>query len=1347
MGSNRFQSSLQSKFDLTAKISKSVFVSNFPEGCSNRDLWKVCSDFGTVVDVFIPNKKSKAGKRFAFVRFIKVLNFDRLILNLNTIWIGRFHLSANPARFERPIAASNYKGILRSNGPATGLRHSKVQVTGGSYVNVVNGASKKAFGSGPVLSDAAALVLNESCAVDHDLSKHVMGKVKDAKSISNLRTILRDESFSEVNVSYLGGLWVLFECDSADTKANLMRHTCVLSWLHTIQDAAHDFGEMLDIEDNVDSSFGRKRLCDLTKQPLAIFESFKVIYKGKVLMVRAKELVTWNPTILSDKEKDYCSDDESMHNSKKGSVHSVDNEDVSNAGFESDVEGVAEANFEDNTSHPINERACPVSPSLSHPPGFTPEILVNQVDKAIGGEEFSSAANVKVSNSPHVVFQDANSSSINPGIVKTGGSVLGVLEDMIRVGQAMGYKMDGCVKDLECIIENQGADDETKMHSISHMEVKFMWGNSNYDYVYIEALGFSGGILCVWEASVFKKDYATISDNFVAIYGTWLPSNSKVLFVAIYAPQQASCKRVLWEYVSSLIGRWRGETVIMGDFNEVRSIDERRGSCFNSSSARVFDQFISLAGLVDVKMEGFAFIWSHPSGSKMSKLDRFLVSEGIFLTFPSISVLCLERHLSDHRPIILREVFSDFGLIPFRFYHSWFNLEGFDDMVEQSWRAFSHSDANRRIRFKKKLQDLKVIIRGWVKNRRAGRYGDLIAIKNELCVIDKKVDGGVVSDSSLLRRMELQRKLYDFNQLAAIDSVQKSKVKWAIEGDENLKFFHGIINRRRSYLAIRGVFDKGNWVFDPRLVKEVFCKHFESRFKKPVGQRFLLDFSFKNRLSNLQASDLESHVTRDEIRSAIWSCGENKSPGPDGYSFEFFKKYWNFVGPDLCEAVEYFFETGLFAEGYNSSFIALIPKVADAKLVNDFRPISLIGCIHKVVTKILANWLSLVIVDLVSDTQSAFIANRHILDGPFILNEILHWCKRKNKQAMFFKVDFAKAYDTVRWDYLLDVLEAFGFGHTWCNWIPGTLSSARASVLVNGSPSKEFSFHCGLKQGDPLSPFFFILIMESLHLSFSQAVDEGVFKGVQLNRSLSISHLFYADDAMFIGEWSDANLKGVMVRKCMSRHQAWEDVVFKLRSRLSKWKVKTLSIDGRLTLLKSVFGASPKITWAACDKILASKKNGGLGVSSFHALNRALLLKWVWRFISQDGSLWFRVIHALYGADIGSHSVTFSFNWCSIVREFYFLKGKGFDLLSYCTKRIGDENGTRFWYDKWVGDKSLMESFPRLFALEEDKELVVADKFKAALDVSFRRQVRNGAELQQLEELSTLMDSVMVVFG
>nr|GEW01855.1 zinc finger, CCHC-type [Tanacetum cinerariifolium] len=315
-----------------------------------------------------------------------------------------------------------------------------------------------------------------------------------------------------------------------------------------------------------------------------------------------------------------------------------------------------------------------------------------------------------------------------------------------------------------------------------------------------EALGNSGGILCVWEENVFKKDYAMISDNFVAIYRTCLPSNSKILFVAIYAPQQASCKRVLWEYVSTLIGRWNGETIILGDFNEVRSIDERHGSCFNPSSARVFDHFISSSGLVDVKLEG---------------------------------------------------------------------LEGFDAMVAQTWCSFSHSDVNRMIRFKKKLQDLKAIIRCWVKDKRMHRSGEKNSIKNVLSDIDKEVDRGVVSDTNLFRRLELQRKLHDINQMKAKDSFQKSKIKWAIEGGENSKFFHGIINKKRSQLAIRGVFDNGLLCTNPGKVKEAFFNHFEARFKKPVAHRFMLNFPFNKWFSDMQAADLARNVSRDEIRLAV----------------------------------------------------------------------------------------------------------------------------------------------------------------------------------------------------------------------------------------------------------------------------------------------------------------------------------------------------------------------------------------------------------------------------------------------------------------------------------------------
>ncbi|GKD85945.1 RNA-directed DNA polymerase, eukaryota, partial [Tanacetum coccineum] len=228
---------------------------------------------------------------------------------------------------------------------------------------------------------------------------------------------------------------------------------------------------------------------------------------------------------------------------------------------------------------------------------------------------------------------------------------------------------------------------------------------------------------------------------------------------------------------------------------------------------------------------------------------------------------------------------------------------------------------------------------------------------------------------------------------------------------------------------------------------------------------------------------------------------------------------------DVFQAVSDFFENGHIPRGCNASFIALIPKTHDAKIVKDFRPISLIGSIYKIITKILANRLCNVLPCLISEVQSAFVSNRNILDGPFILDELLQWCKHKRKRAMIFKVDFKKAFDSVKWDYLIDTLRAFGFGQKLCSWINGCFETATGSVLVNGSPTSEFQFYRGLKQGDPISPFLFILIMETLHLSFKRVIEANLFKGISINASFSRSHLFYADDVVFIGEWNSSNIK------------------------------------------------------------------------------------------------------------------------------------------------------------------------------------------------------------------------------
>nr|GEU71512.1 RNA-directed DNA polymerase, eukaryota, reverse transcriptase zinc-binding domain protein [Tanacetum cinerariifolium] len=451
---------------------------------------------------------------------------------------------------------------------------------------------------------------------------------------------------------------------------------------------------------------------------------------------------------------------------------------------------------------------------------------------------------------------------------------------------------------------------------------------------------------------------------------------------------------------------------------------------------------------------GYSFTWSDKHASKMSKLDRFLVSPGTLGLFPNLTSLILHRHISNHRPILLKETHVDYGPTLFRLYHSWFLEDDSYFVIEDSWNNDGVSASNSMDHDRKVIQD-------------------------SLIEIDLCLDKGNCLPDDLSKRATLFRDLKDIDKKDSIDLAQNAKIKWAVR----------------------------------------------------------LDYD--------QACDLEGVVSNEEIKMDVWDCGSDKSPGPDGFTFIFLKKFWPIVGGDVTNAVKEFFNSSSFPKGCNSSFIALVPKVMDAKHLNDFRPISLIGCQYKIIGKILANRLSLMIGDIVSQEQSAFIKGRQIMDGSLNLNEVISWCKARKDQILLFKVDFQKAYDSVRWDHLDDILGKFDFGNKWRGWIRGCLHYSKASVLVNGSPTNGFSFHRGLRQGDPLSPFLFILVMESLHVSFQRLIDRGTLDPIFVGKEnmVHISHLFYADDAMFIGNNLPFTYMGVKVGANMMRLKSWSEVM------------------------------------------------------------------------------------------------------------------------------------------------------------------------------------------------------------
>nr|GEW55565.1 RNA-directed DNA polymerase, eukaryota [Tanacetum cinerariifolium] len=546
---------------------------------------------------------------------------------------------------------------------------------------------------------------------------------------------------------------------------------------------------------------------------------------------------------------------------------------------------------------------------------------------------------------------------------------------------------------------------------------------------------------------------------------------------------------------------------------------------------------------------------------------------------------------------------------------------------------------------------------------------DARSVKLDLESIDEIIDRGDGNDEIMCKRSGIINNLNDLSNIQTMEVTQKTKIRWAIEGDENSSFFHGMLNKKRRTLNVRGVLVDGSWIDNPIDVKDEFFNHLARGFEIQTPKKVISRWTFPT------------------------FCHRKTDGLPN-------ERYWDLIHGEVTNAVRYFFTHCDIPHGCNSSFITLILKNQNAKLVKDFRPISLIGSFYKIIAKILANRLVRVIKGLINEVQSAFIAERQILDGPFILNELIQ---------------------------CYEVLRKFGFGDKWCKWIQCCLKSSRGSILVNGSPTKEFAFGRGFKQGDPLSSFLFILIMESLHLSFTRVVNAGLFKGISIgDGSVNLSHLFYADDAVFVGQWSDSNITTLV-------HGG---IVDRVKKKLSKWKMKMLSIGVRLTLVKSVLGSLPiynfsifkvpkcvlnelegirrkffnghvqdskKASWLNWNNVLMSKDRCGLRVSSLYAINRELLVKW------------------------GHNSC-----WRNIIKEVKSLSKQGIHVLNYLRIKLGDGKSSKFWCDSWSDEGVLKDMFLSVYALESCKNITIADKTSQVLVGSVRSGFRTMITLTRL---------------
>jgi len=375
----------------------------------------------------------------------------------------------------------------------------------------------------------------------------------------------------------------------------------------------------------------------------------------------------------------------------------------------------------------------------------------------------------------------------------------------------------------------------------------------------------------------------------------------------------------------------------------------------------------------------------------------------------------------------------------------------------------------------------------------------------------------------------LSEELFSLVRINSSICWQQSRAQWLREEDANSKYFHGIMSNRRRRNSIPFFLVNGVLVEGVDNVQNAVYSHFSTHFQRRPLQRPCMDSLAFRSLSTEEGATLTRPFSVDEVRRAVWDCENYKSPGPDGINFGFIKEFWDTLKDDVMRFLGEFHRNGKLARGINSTFIALIPKIDNPQCLHDFRPISLVSSLYKILAKVLANRLCGVIGSVISDSQSAFIKGRQILDGILVANEIVDEARRSKKELILFKVDFEKAYDSIDFDYLDEVMKKMGFPTLWRKWINECIRTATASVLVNGSPTDEFSMGRGLRQGDPLSPFLFLLAAEGFHLLMASLEVHDLFVGYKVGRSDTtvVSHLQFADDTLILGVKSWANIRSM----------------------------------------------------------------------------------------------------------------------------------------------------------------------------------------------------------------------------
>ncbi|WVZ71862.1 hypothetical protein U9M48_020394 [Paspalum notatum var. saurae] len=639
--------------------------------------------------------------------------------------------------------------------------------------------------------------------------------------------------------------------------------------------------------------------------------------------------------------------------------------------------------------------------------------------------------------------------------------------------------------------------------------------------------------------------------------------------------------------------------------------------------------------LSELHLNGRLFTWSNEREHPMlERIDRAFASIDWLDSFPSHWLRALSSNCSDHAPLLLQTCCVPWAKRRFRFESIWTKFDGFMDTVTEAW-GFNLVNADPCRILDAKLRNIAKALKSW-SAKFVGSIRLQLALAREIIFqLDAAQEERVLSMEELQLRKQLKFKCLGLASLSRTIARQRSRLLFLEAGDANTKFFHLQACHRSRKNYIQEISVNGAQISLEESKAEAFFHYFQEVF----GQVFVRSHSLKFDqlgLRSVNLDGLDHCFSEEEVWSVVKELPDEKAPGPDGFTGLFYKYAWTVIKPDVLRVFNAFWSQDTRSLSLlNDAYLVLLKKKPDAAEIREFGPISLVHSMCKLITKVLSVRLAPKLNDLIHFNQSAFIKSRCIHDNFQAVQLACKYLHRKKVPAVFLKIDLARAFDSVDWSFLLELLEFWGFSRHWRDWISALLATSSTKVLLNGRPGNRICHARGLRQGDPLSPMLFVITVEALNGLITMADLNGFLTRLRCPTPICRALLYVDDLVVFVapirrdllvlkclldifekesglrtnlGKCSASPLRcsseevesvlqvlgcqlgsfpcmylGVPLNLRKLKHCDEQFIVDKVAARIPKWKGNLLSLVGRLVLVKSTLSAIPvHVSIASC---------------------------------------------------------------------------------------------------------------------------------------------------------------------